>query len=205
MIIWGSRGITSTKDKGETHCPACQGAEPYQHKKVRRFFTLYFIPLIPLKTVSEYVECQSCKGTFNTEILNYDPEKEQREFAAEFHRGVKGIMVRMMLADGVIDDNEVQTVCRIYGDLTGSPLYAASVHEEAQQVREGNVEIGAFLAAIAGTINDHGKEMIVKAAYMVATADGEFQEEEKDMLGKIASALNMTSSHFRGVIDSMTA
>ena len=203
MIIWGSSGITSTKAKGETHCPACAGAMPYQHKKVRRFFTLYFIPLIPLETVSEYVECQSCKGTFHMDILGYDPEEEKQAIQAEFHRGVKGVMVRMMLADGVIDDEEVQTVCRIYGDLTGTQIYAAGVHEEASKVREGNVDMGAFLAAIAGMINDHGKEMIVKAAYLIAAADSEIQEEEKDMLGQVAAALGMTSAHFNGVIDSI--
>ena len=205
MVIWGSRGITSTKDKGEIHCPTCAGTAPYRHKKVRRFFTLYFIPLIPLETVGEYVECQSCNGTFNMEILDYDPEKEQQAIEAEFHRGVKGVMVRMMLADGVIDDEEVEQVRQIYGDLTDTQLSAASVHEEAKKVREGKVGIDAFLAAIAGAINDHGKEMIVKAAYLIAAADGEFQQEEKDMLGQVASALNMTSAHLSGVIKSMSS
>jgi tellurite resistance protein len=139
------------------------------------------------------------------EILDYDPEKDQQAIEAEFHRGVKGVMVRMMLADGVIDDEEVEQVRRIYGDLTGTQLSAASVHEEAKKVREGKVGIDAFLAAIAGAINDHGKEMIVKAAYLIAAADGEFQQEEKDMLGQVASALNMTSAHLSGVIESMNS
>ena len=36
----------------------------YKHIKVTKFFTLYFIPLIPLGSAGEYVECQTCKGTF---------------------------------------------------------------------------------------------------------------------------------------------
>jgi zinc-ribbon family len=63
MIIWGSRGITSSLAKGFFHCPRCDQQRSYDHKKVRRFFTLFFIPLIPLESLGEYVECQFCKGT----------------------------------------------------------------------------------------------------------------------------------------------
>jgi tellurite resistance protein len=204
MIIWGSRGITSTKGQGDCHCPACGAQSPYKQRSVRRFFTLYFIPLIPLESLGEYVECQNCKGTFNTEILDYDPEQEQREFQAQFHLGVKGVMIRMVLADGDIDDEEVSTVCRLYEQLTGTVLGAAQVHEEAKSIRESHVGTAQFLSSVAGQLNDPGKEIIVKAAYLVAAADGVFMQQERDMLGEIAGALNMTAAHFKGVIDNVS-
>ena len=46
--------------------------------------------------------------------------------------------------------------------------------------------------------------MVVKAAFMVAAADGVFQEEEKDMLNEIGESLQMTPAHFSGVIQSMS-
>ncbi len=70
LIIFGRRGVTGTKGQGTFQCPACQTDQPYAHKHVRRFFTLYFIPLIPLGTVGEYVECGRCKGTFKPAVLD---------------------------------------------------------------------------------------------------------------------------------------
>ena len=55
MIIFGTTGITSTKAKGNFTCPQCANNRLYKHRKVTRFFTLYFIPLIPLGSVGEYV------------------------------------------------------------------------------------------------------------------------------------------------------
>lgn len=63
MIIWGWRSVTSTASRGEFYCPQCQGYMAYAEKSVRRFFTLYFIPLIPLNSLGEYIECESCKET----------------------------------------------------------------------------------------------------------------------------------------------
>jgi len=69
LIIFGSRAITSEQARGEFLCPRCGPGQSYVHKSVRRFFTLYFIPLIPLNRVGEYIECQTCAGTFKVEVL----------------------------------------------------------------------------------------------------------------------------------------
>ncbi len=61
----------------------------------------------------------------------------------------------------------------------------------------------AALAEMAGNLNENGKEMVVKAAFMVAAADGEFQDEEKELIGSIGEALEMSPAHMNGIITSM--
>lgn len=69
FIIFGTRGVTSTIKEGEFYCPQCACEKHYRHRKVTGFFTLYFIPLIPLGSRGEYVECQSCRNTFVERVL----------------------------------------------------------------------------------------------------------------------------------------
>lgn len=69
LIIWGRKGVTSTESQGTFDCPACGAGKPYEHKKVRSFFTLYFIPLIPMGTRGEYVECGGCGKSWKPEVL----------------------------------------------------------------------------------------------------------------------------------------
>ena len=71
MIIFGTTGKTSVEKKGFFHCPACGHDAGYQQKGIRRFFTLFFVPLIPLHKVSDYVECDRCGGTFKPDVLNW--------------------------------------------------------------------------------------------------------------------------------------
>ena len=75
IVIYGTRGITSRVGAGRFNCPRC-GESPYAHSVVRRWFTLFFIPLIPLNVAGDYVECQRCFGTYGARVLTYDPAAE---------------------------------------------------------------------------------------------------------------------------------
>ncbi|MEP7288690.1 MAG: zinc-ribbon domain-containing protein [Chloroflexota bacterium] len=70
MIIFGSRNRTVKKAAGEFFCPKCRAVRLYQLKKVAQYFTLYFIPIFPIKQLGEYVECEFCKTTYRPEVLN---------------------------------------------------------------------------------------------------------------------------------------
>lgn len=80
MIIWGWTTREKRLGDGDFFCPQCGKEREYDHKALKRYFTLYFIPLIPLETVLEYVQCDRCGGQFEPEVLDLDPE-ELREAA----------------------------------------------------------------------------------------------------------------------------
>ncbi|NQT37641.1 MAG: TerB family tellurite resistance protein [Planctomycetes bacterium] len=205
MIIFGTRGVTYSAGSGDFYCPQCRSELPYRHKRVRRFFTLYFIPLIPIDLLGEYVECQQCRGTYRLDVLDMNLQAEDSQYEAEFHRVVKQVMVQMMIADGAVDQEELQTIRDIYAELTNSPLTDEDIRSEVDRVRREGQNIAASLAQCAGYLNDDGKAMVVKAAYLVAAADGVFQDEEKALLATIGESLGMSRIHFNSVIQTMRA
>lgn len=69
MIIYGYRNREKELGTGTFYCSKCEVQRPYRHKKLVRYFTLFFIPLFPLGTLSEYVECQVCGRAYTTEVL----------------------------------------------------------------------------------------------------------------------------------------
>ncbi len=204
MIIFGTRGITTTPEKGAFNCPTCNSKQDFRHRRVRRFFHLYFIPLIPLNQLGEYVECRTCKDTFDLGILDYDPEAIEQQLEAEYQIAIKSVMIHILLADCVIDDAEVDEVSKIYQELTGIHLGVRAVHEEIANVKRGGGSLPNYLKHVQGRLNDEGKEAVIKAALMVALADGEFQQEEKDLLAQIGADLGMTKAHVNGVIADVT-
>jgi hypothetical protein len=70
MIIYGYKHREIQLGTGHFHCFKCEVQRPYRHKKIVRYFTLFFIPLFPLGTLSEYVECQVCGRTYTADILS---------------------------------------------------------------------------------------------------------------------------------------
>lgn len=71
MIIWGSTSKEKVLGQGQFACPGCRNHTPFAHKKLERYFTLYFIPLFPIRTLAEYVECGFCRGKFQPQVLAY--------------------------------------------------------------------------------------------------------------------------------------
>lgn len=69
MIIWGYRNRLRTIGNGTFYCPQCRSHSQYQHVRVSRYFTLYFIPLFPMQTLGEAIRCGGCRGEFKQNVL----------------------------------------------------------------------------------------------------------------------------------------
>ncbi len=69
MFIAGTFDWASTLEQGEFLCPKCGTTKTYQRKVARTFMTLYFVPLIPISGLHEFVICRGCRQRFDTSIL----------------------------------------------------------------------------------------------------------------------------------------
>lgn len=201
LIIFGTRGVTYTTKNGEFHCPNCDVTRPYAQKRVRRFLTLYFLPMIPLDVLGEYVECEHCKDTYKPSVLEYDPTQGKQRFEAEFHSAVKRVMVLMMMADGKMDEEEVETIRQVFGKLSGREVSKDEVDAEVAASKNEGGGLRQYLTRVSPNLNDAGKETVVRAAFYVAAADGKITEEETALLAELATALEMSPAHFKGTID----
>ena len=200
FIIFGWRGVTSTRSRGNFFCPQCGDGSSYNHKSVRRFFTLYFIPVIPLGNLGEYIECAHCQGTFDMSILDYQPGLQRDQIQAKFMIAMKQVMIGMLLADGVIDDAEVTEIQNIFEDLTDVQVTEQDLREEIHVFQERGTDTLQMAREIAELLNDSGKEMVIRAAYRIAASDGVVDPSETAFLDEVAHALNLSRAHFRGIL-----
>ncbi len=205
MIIFGTRGVTTTKERGQFTCPQCETNQDYKHKKVTKFFTLYFIPIIPLGSRGEYVECQRCKGTFVPRVLEYQPDQGRDAFMAEYEKAIRHSMVLMMLADGVIDDQEMETVHLIINKFSHNDMTLDELKRYVDDVQKSPQDVSTYLKGVAPSLNEHGKEVIIQCAISVAAADGHIDDSEMDLIKEIAKVMDMSGSHLKGILHDMTA
>jgi hypothetical protein len=73
MIIFGTRVRHTTLSSGQFYCPNCKTQRNYDLRRARNYFALYFIPIVPMNTVGEYVTCQTCGTNFKTDVLKLVP------------------------------------------------------------------------------------------------------------------------------------
>src|SRR5262249_55004089 len=69
LLIFGLSVFFRTVGQGDFHCPNCGGDRRYRQRIARRWFTLFFVPIIPLNRVGEVIECVACRSRFNLGAL----------------------------------------------------------------------------------------------------------------------------------------
>ena len=203
MIIFGTRGVKSTIKEGQFHCPQCESQQRYRHRKVTRFFTLYFIPVIPLGKVGEYVECQSCKGTFIPKVLNYNRNQPSNKIVAEYEKAIKHCMVMIMLADGEIDAGEMAMTQMVINKFSHNKINEAQLVQYVKEVQDNPEDISTYLSRVKPLLNNQSKEYILQGALMVAAADGHIDESELKLIRSMAQTMEMTANQANGIIKDM--
>ena len=200
MIIWGSRGLTSTVEPATFHCPQWDLSQSGNVKQVRNFFTLYFIPIIPMNVAGRYVECTSCGGTYDENILSYDPEEERAEFNTQLLR----VMVMAALADGAVDPYERQEMEKQYVKLAGLPVPAATLEQEIAWAQTSGGDLNSFVAHMTADLSPHGRALIVKLAFHTMSASGDLQEGHQTQLTRLAETLEIPQDQFLELIEHLS-
>ncbi|MBX6752006.1 MAG: zinc ribbon domain-containing protein [Micromonosporaceae bacterium] len=195
MIIFGlaTFSIFGLIGTGQFHCPNCGGDRHYEHRVARRFFTLFFLPVIPLNKVGEFVRCKTCRTRFDPRVLQ---RPTTAQLAATLPAGMRAIAATMMRAGGTSEwavSAAVDAVRR-----AGLPTY------DAQQLwADGGQPVeaaAAQLQALAAQLAPEACERFLAEAVRIGLADGPLSPAEHDGIRWIASNLGMTPAHAQGVI-----
>ena len=201
MIIWGSRGRTSVERSGDFYCPDCDDYKVYDHKKVKQWFTLYFIPIFPTKELGEYIECKECKSTYKQDVLEHDPRERREEIQALFFLATRDIMVKIALADGRIEVSEIEQIAKSFEQITKRIIKQDQIKDAIATVKSDDISINEYASNVAPLLNDVGKEIVLRGAIAVAKSDGTIQQEELEMLHSLAMNLDLPNAYANGIFN----
>jgi len=202
IIVFGTRGVKSTIKTGDFICPQCNQTKTYRQRKVTQFFHLFFIPIIPLFNKKEYVECLDCKGTFMTRVLDSN-NSNRTKCKAIYETAIKHSMVLIMLADGRINEFEKRQVHRIINKYSQHAFSLNQLDEYIEKVKIDKEDVSRYLKMVAPSLNEHGKEIIIRSALSVSAADGDIDQSELKIIHQMAYALEMSSSHLKGILSGL--
>jgi len=200
MIIYGTTHIKSTVSTGDFNCPQCQAPAPYALKKATQFFTLYFIPLIPLGSRGKFVECKQCKGTFTEEILQYDPEEEERSTQAAVFR----ILVAFMVKFHKTGEPHVAACQRAYSRLLDTDVPTEIVERELQLAMQPNSTPENYISSEGNTFATEAKLQILASAKNIVLAEDVDEEHVSALISEFSVMLNLPRDDFDQIYEVVT-
>jgi hypothetical protein len=201
MLHIGTTELTLTKQTGMFHCPSCRQSRPYQAQIVRRFLTLYWVPIIPLEELSQHVRCRVCKEKFSQAALaaaaagTLTRNLDSRSVS----RAVILAALRLILVDGRTTRDEIAEVRRLIYDRTGIVATDDDVLAQRSWLAKPESPTAAtWLAKV--TLTGSRAERAVRDVFLVASAQGDLRPAQLEELAAVPRQLSMKQSQFRRVI-----
>jgi tellurite resistance protein len=195
VIIFGlSVFFFGSTAEGVFHCPNCGGDRHYKHKIGRRWFTLFFLPVIPLNKVAEVVQCGTCNTRYNLSVLSVPTTGQLAAAQPAAVAAAVSLVLRAGAAGSPAARDRAVDAVRSAGWLNyGDAELTAQLAEPPAAVVQRITDAGGPLAPEA-------RERVLAEAARVALADGPLTPDERGALGSVGQALTLTAAQFHGVI-----
>ena len=194
LLIFGMATRMKVLGRSTIHCPKCGVDRVGALKQARRWFSVFFIPLIPLKVLGEVVQCETCGTTFGPEVRALPTSAALATELLEATREASALLLR-------IDDpaSARDAALRALTEVAGRPW----TEEELDADIEHNTaeHLSARLHHLAGGMTTLGTEHLLATIAAVGTSEGSVRPESRAALNAIAADLGMTPAHARGVVE----
>jgi hypothetical protein len=201
MVHIGASEITLTKRSGMFVCPVCRKRRPYVLRSVKRFLTVYFVPLIPLDEVSQHVRCQICKEQYPIEVLSGHPRVLLRQAGTpQSNRGLILAALRLLMVDGNPTPAEIREAQQLIFDRTGIRATGHEILQQRELVLGPAAPNMAEHLRAAGALSQAKREQVVRDLFLVASADGDLRPGQLAELSQLPAALGIKESRFRKLI-----
>ena len=194
VIIYGFRAVRWTTGEGQFFCPTCQSTASYRDRDVRLWFTLYFIPVVPLWRQGRVVACRGCRTEWDPAVLNYDPEAEAAHAAVNNFLFLLRSMALMAVMDGDLDEHETEMIRTILAEAgleRERQPDDATLAAEADLARQSGTTFEEYARSLAGDLAPDWKVRLLAAGYEVMMASPEPRKQQQ--LTAAATALGVSS------------
>ena len=194
LIILGLRVFYRTIAQGTFYCRRCGGDRPYRYRAGRRWFTLFFIPVLPLTSAGEYVQCTTCRARYLTEALS-QPTTAQMQ--AALPAGMRAAAVAMLRSGDPASPVPRQRVIEAV-TAAGMPGYdEAMLDADLAQPFE---EIRPALHRVGAQLTIQAREWYLADVIRIGLADGTLTDGERHAALAIGLDLGLTQAQVIGVI-----
>lgn len=206
MILVGSMEWASTIEKGDFFCPKCNAAKTYQRKIARPFLTLYFVPIIPIGSLREYVVCRSCRERFDPTILSSGQAAELLRTSlpaagpAPFETELLRMIALIIAEDDQVSDAEILMATRVYESMVLQNLPRAELDRVCREVITLRINADRYVG-IAGEGMSHDQKLkCVQAMFAVASAEGHISPRRLQSLMNSQQQLQLDDVAFQTAI-----
>ena len=209
MIIFGTRtriSKSSVEDILDNACPKC-GKSLCLHD-LKRWFTLYFIPVIPLSTIESFYQCEGCGSQYKQEIKDMlsknkkNSKKIEDEIKKVWAITLVACMTHMAKIDGTIAKEEKDHINKVIDKF---PKMKKELQDTFSKFSKGNKgkEVEQMLIKARQLLTAEGIMMLIGQVAKVLLADGRIDKKEEKLMKEYLLICGIPKDLFPQIIDKL--
>ncbi|MCU1496392.1 MAG: hypothetical protein JWM47_345 [Acidimicrobiales bacterium] len=199
LVLFGFRIRLRTTATTTFFCPRCGGDRQGHQRVARRWFTCFFLPVIPLNQVGGLVECTTCHTRYEPHVADQPTTALLSEILGNAVRVLTAMIVRTGdPRDGALRAAGItlaRTVTSDYDDVTLTSDVLAVDPASAEQ----------YVAPLADGLRTAGKERLLSDLVRVALAAGTITPDQRRLIDTVGRAMDLTRAHVTGIVSSVAS
>jgi hypothetical protein len=196
FLIFGTTGRWSRHqhDSGEFFCPKCGGDRQWVRCVLRRWFSLFFIPLVPMgKPIASAVQCTTCGTRFDETALE---QPTASVLSSELQGSMRLAVTAVVRATGPSTSAAAVDAVR---NLGFDVYQRGSLDHDVSTLELDSLD--AHLAYLSDALSLDGRERFLATLAGVADSGGDSaRRTARSVLEQIGARLAMSPAHVAGVL-----
>ncbi|WP_051476004.1 MULTISPECIES: TerB family tellurite resistance protein [Aquimarina] len=211
FIIFGTRGLKHTVSESpvlSNSCPNCNNGN-LVNKLYRRWFTLFFIPMIPLDVVDRFYQCDSCKSAYNENIKTIlqrsqdEINENQKRAKLVFAKALIASMTHMSIIDGDFAAEEEREIMDAIEGFPEMKEELMAIHQNIKATGNQDNQVFNFLNEARNELSSEALINILAQAAVVLLADGAIEKEEENLMKEYLIACGLPKEMYQTLIDKL--
>lgn len=199
LIIFGFRIRFRTTGTIAFFCPRCGGDRMGDQRTARRWFTVFWIPVIPLNQVGEVVECTTCHTRYEPDVADQPTTASLSEILGNAVR----VLTAMIVRTGDTDNAAMRAAAVTDGRVVTDGYDDATLTSDVAAVEPAMAE--QYVGPLAQGLQVAGKERLLGDLVRVALAGGTITPDQRRLIDLTGRGLGLTPAHVTGIVSSVVA
>ena len=211
FILFGTRSLKHKISKSDIlhkSCPHCNEGSLI-HKLYRRWFTLFFIPIIPLDSIDKFYECDSCGSAYNEKIksiLNKNKQEQQesnKELRLILAKALIGTMTHMAIIDDDLDKQEEALIMESIETFDDIKSELLEVLSNVKQYKNSNNYVFNLLNDARDRLSAETLTNILHKVCLVLLSDNKIDKREEDLIKEYFIACGLPKDMYEIVLNKL--
>ena len=200
MILIGTMNLTTTRERGDFYCPTCAATQTYRLRARRPWLTIYFIPTVPVGGAELFVQCDQCRSTWDSTVLEMDQQSHTMAQESQFREEALRSSVLIVIADGAISDAEIKSLETIGSHLLERPIDREELGQLCSIAQQNQIEAGNYVLTVSRRWSQTQRSIALQAMFLAATAE-EMGEAQTKLLARMRETLEFTDLEYEQAIE----